>query len=200
MHLIGIIAVSICLNGDETVRLMRGQHYFWVMIAFFILFMGAMKITYATNQQPNVIITIDGKERTITGSLYGNDLWYPGKEVSGIIRIDSKNNCKVTGIGLSIENQDNNTVNSFLNNMILTIEKGNLVGFDKVLVDKKSFASLCNGGVFLDAKNQFTVLKNNPVDLKYTLVMDKRAGNELENLSIPVRFLLNIEGENETGV
>lgn len=171
-----------------------------------------IKITYAalTDTEPDVIITKDSDGITSqTGNLFGNESWYPDKEVKGVIRIDNQfKRMKITNLGVDVKqiqansNYDLDTIRaSFLKNMKLTIKKGKLLSFgDKAIVDNKSLSELLYrssddnyNGFVLAEDNQFIIDKNDSIDLEYTLYMDKDTGEELEAISAKVPFFINIE-------
>lgn len=169
-----------------------------------------MGVTYATltKDQPNVIVTID-KDHNIDlkGDLFGNSSWYPGKSHSGVIRINNRyNNIDINNIALKVNIEkanseyDRDTVKtSFLKNMKLTIERGRLLAFNKIIVNDKPIKELLyekdsnvDRGFPLHKNTKFTVNRNDSIDLKYTLSMSKEAGNELEGIVAKVPFLINI--------
>lgn len=173
-----------------------------------------LTITYAytdDEKNPDVVITIDSKENIKqTGSLFGDELWYPGKIKKGIIRICNQcNSLKTTtisslGVGVDLKKArlgyDKETVyNSFLKNMKLTIVKGKLLIFDHNVIENKSFTELLYKpndsnytGCKLDDSEQFSIKKDDSIDLKYELTMDKSSGNELQDLSASVNFYINV--------
>lgn len=171
-----------------------------------------IEITYATlkHTEPDVIVTKTSDGATSkTGNLFGDELWYPDKEVTGVIRIDNEfKRMKITNLGVDVTITKTNSVydedtirNSFLNNMKLTIRKGKLLSFDdKTIVDNKSLGELLyksddnnyNGFPLAD-DDQFVINRNDTIDLEYTLYMDKDTGEELEGILAEVPFYINVE-------
>lgn len=167
-------------------------------------------ITYGAfnGSEPNIIITKNTDGTTSkSGNLFGDELWYPDKAVTGVIRIDNQyKRMKITNLGVNVTqiqanlDYDLDTIrNSFLNNMKLTIKKGRLLSFDKTIVDNKSLGELLYksdddslNGFILDEEDRFTISKNDFIDLEYTLYMDKDAGEELEAISADVPFYINV--------
>ena len=181
-----------------------------VVIVLGYVFYGAEQITYAfmENSAADVQVVID-KDGNITyyGNLFGNDLWYPGREESGTIRITNQfKEVDINSFGLNVdinglkEGYDKNTVyNSFLKHMKLTIKKGKLLVFNDTLVDNQCISELLweegdedNNGFILNELDRLILTKNNSVDLKYSLYMDERAGEELESMTAAVAFLINV--------
>lgn len=164
-------------------------------------------IALSNNDNPSVLINIDKNGKVIyEGNLFGEGLWYPGKEKVGVIRINNNyNNIRINNIGLSAElkkvkegsNKDE-VYKLFLKHMKLTIMKGRLLIFSDKIFENKSFSELLDnknsidyGGVKLDVSDQFSISKRNSVDLKYILSMDNQAGEELESLKASVGFLID---------
>lgn len=167
-----------------------------VAIATFLLH-GVIKLTYADSSQggPDVVVEIDrqGKIHS-TGSIFGEELWYPGIENSGVIRVVSdRGPCKISSIKVDVQIAGS-VKESFLKNMILTIRKGNMLVFEDTIINQKSLGELSNG-MTLDAGKQFLISKGYPVDLEYTLKMAEEAGEELENVKAHVTFSIGVDGE-----
>ncbi|HHV96149.1 MAG TPA: hypothetical protein GXX37_06700 [Clostridiaceae bacterium] len=168
-------------------------------------------ITYATQNQanPDFIITInDNGSISNTGSLFGKDLWYPSMEKDGIIRIyNNFKKVKVTGMGLNITLNDyqreysrDEVMNSFLNSMELTLEKGKFLIFQQKILDRVKFSQLVNNsmndifkGYILEKPHSFNISKSDFIDLKYTLRMDISAGPETQNIDASVEFIFEFE-------
>lgn len=189
--------------------LKRLLHILVIIIIGGYLVSNIVDLTYAivNTEDPNIIITIkeDG-QITQEGNLYGEDLWYPDREDSGIIRI--KNNfkkIKVTNLGLEVDLKtfidgynEGDVYSSFVNNMKLTIKKGRFLFFDKDILDIRSIQELLykanddsyNGLILVDS-DQITINKDDSIDLKYTLYMDEEAGEELESVKANVTFYIN---------
>lgn len=189
------------------------KRLFTVIFSVFVLsglVYGVSSITYANTSEgsPNIIVTIkpDGSY-SCDGNLFGNSFWYPGYEESGIIRI--VNNYKKAGIGDLALNVDllefqpdlsrDIVYNSFINNMKLTIEKGSLLSFEPPFVKDKSLAELLMEGINFPTS---IINLSSTMDFKYTLKMDEKATNELENVIAKVDFTFNaaeIPGDNGGG-
>lgn len=161
-------------------------------------------ITYATveNTQPNVHIRISGEgEVTCSGNLFGDELWYPGREEHGIIRVSSDIGAKLNSLGFDItlkqyQPKYNRDVvyQSFLDNMKLTVKKGSFLIFTNTLLDNASLSSIMlNDGIFLDTTNHLQIPLGESIDLLYTLKMDEESGEELEDITASVAFKINIE-------
>lgn len=166
-----------------------------------------MELTYSamTESEPDVIVTINN-DGTISqqGNLFGEELWYPGKDKEGIIRIHNQyKSIKGSNLGVGVElieareDYDRDMVyNSFLQHMRLTITKGKLSIFDKVMIKDKSLGQLLpvsNNENQNDTTNEFSISKNNFIDLKYKLLMDKEASNELQKLSAKISLAINLK-------
>lgn len=174
------------------------------------ILLGVSSVTYALINQddPDVIIQIDGNGKIIqSGSLLGKDIWYPGRSVDGIMRIH--NNFKrmsTEEFGLNVDIVTGNdeisealVYNSFINNMRLTISKGKLLAFDDIIVDNKSIAELLIDDSNKDtddnkSKNfqQYIIEKGSSINLKYTLCMNRDAGEELQGINADVAFTIGV--------
>lgn len=192
-----------------------------VLVGYFAT--GIVQSTFATNQDksPNVVITINENGSTSQdGSLFGDKLLYPstiedGEKgiggISGVIRISNQyKKIEVNNLGLGIKGEleiRNNypkdiVYNSFLDNVKIKIEKGTLFIFDKTLVN---YASLRNvlyesnnnelRGFILESKDRFNISKGDTVDLKYTLIMDENAENELQSITANMPIYINLQGD-----
>ncbi len=170
------------------------------IIACFVYGIGS--ITYANTNEGsiNVVeIIINNEGNTIEGNIFGNEYWYPGKEVNGVIRIT--NNYKKA----DISNLDLNvTINdfkkglsqdivweSFIDNMVLTVRKGVLPVFNHTIVENKTLNELLEEGIQLSKIDTLGV--GNSLDLEYTLKMDENAGDELENVTANIDFLIDAD-------
>lgn len=181
-----------------------------LMLIVGLVINNVIDITFAaiTNDDPDVIITI-GADKQIAqeGNLFGDGLWYPGREASGVLRIANNfNQIKVSSLGLDVklesikDGYDEDTVyNSFLSNMKLTIKKGRLLVFEDKIVDNMNFGELLyksgsdtHKGYVLKDTHQFNISNGDHVDLEYTLSMDNEAGKELQDISSSVDFLINV--------
>jgi len=168
--------------------------------------------TYARNsgQEPDVVITVNQDGSTSQeGNLFGDAIWIPGSEQSGIIRIQNQfQKFEVTNLGVAVEllrfkeGYGRDIVyDSFLRNMKLIIEKGKLLDFwsPQRIVDNKSLAELAyeagnqgRQGYTLKESDRFSIDKNDFVDLKYTLSMDyENSGNELQGIKANLSLLIN---------
>lgn len=156
---------------------------------------------------PDVIVKINNKDQiTQQGSIF-NELFYPGKSESGIIRIYNNTSKKldITNLGLTVDlikfsssyNKDY-IYNSFLNNMRLNVQRGMLSFFMYNVIPDKPIRNLLykendrNYTGFNLGRNSFTIDRGSFVDLKYTLSMDTKAENELENLKAALKFKINV--------
>ncbi len=177
------------------------------------LFGNLLDMTYAKNlgKEPDVVITVDRNGNTLQeGNLFGSELWVPGSERSGVIRINNRfKRFEVSNLGVSVEllkikeAYDKNTVyDSFLRNMKLSIERGKILELwasDKI-VDNKALAALLHEpgdknkqGYILKDSERFYIEKNDFVDLKYTLLMEyENSGNELQGLKANVSLFVNV--------
>lgn len=119
----------------------------------FCFLCSAVGITHAIvdKASPNIVITVHGPGTiNYKGSLFSDDLWYPGMKESGVIRINNKwGALDISRIGLKVDiieyqsgYKKDEVYQSFLENMKLTVEKGNLLQFDEVILDNKSFSDL----------------------------------------------------------
>lgn len=179
-----------------------------------VLFNTVLKVTFADSAQgkPDVIIHIDENGKTsYEGSLFGDELWYPGHEKNGIIRIvNSFKRIKVTQLGLDVDlvhfrsDYTKEIVeDAFLKNMKLSISRDGLLLFKHDLYNnnlngiayKEDNAEY--NGIDLPASQQFYIGVGSPVDLKYTILMHEDAGNELQDLQANVSLLINM-GEDLT--
>lgn len=162
-----------------------------------------VEMTYATITEgtPDVIATInpngsinhEGDLLKIKDDENPEYLWYPGREVDGVLRIynNSHKNVKISNLGLKLKSISKPEVeNTFLDNMHLTITRGKVFDFDKEIVSDK-FSELVDETITLDDTSQFRVEGNESIDLKYTVKMDEEAGNELQNLTATFEFLIN---------
>ena len=161
-----------------------------------------MQTTYSTSSQsnPDLVVTINSDGGITTeGNLFGDDLWYPGKEKSGVIRIS--NFFKVidaSNISFEVDLKKYNEkyakeaiYNTFNSMMRLSLSKGKLDIFSQNIVDKVSLGQLVDGFNIEEGK-RFTIDKNDFVDLKYTLTMDEEAGNELQGITAVISMLVNV--------
>lgn len=178
-------------------------------------------MTYAKNtgQEPDVVITVDKDGNTLQeGNLFGDALWIPGSEQSGIIRIHNEfKRFEITNLGAAVELLQfkegygrDIVYDSFLRNMRLSIEKGKLLDpwSPQKIVDNKSLAELFyeagnkeRQGYFLKESERFSIGKNDFVDLKYTLSMDyENSGNELQGIKANLSLLINANEKAEEPV
>ena len=177
----------------------------FILLVIGLLAYGIGEVTYAdtsSNTSPNVEITINQAGKLITkGDLFSDELFYPGKEKQGIIRITNnyiKANVHDLGVNVALNSfkekySEDVVYDSFLDHMKLTIKKGRLLAFDKVIVDNKSIGELLSDGIPL--KDLGNINLGNSMDLEYTLKMDEAAGNELQQLSADIDFIINASGD-----
>lgn len=179
-----------------------------LLVGFFASDIIELTYSVVTQSTPDVTITINNNgTRLQEGSLFGDELWYPGKEKNGIIRIHNQyKSIKVSNLGIDVDLKHINKAygwdevyDSFIENMRLTITRGKLTAFDKNILKDKSLGELLaissnesKNGLMLPVEDQFTIRKNDFVDLKYTLLMDKNSGNELQNLTADISFHINL--------
>ncbi|MFT9495126.1 S-layer homology domain-containing protein [Anaerosolibacter sp.] len=170
-----------------------------------------MDMTYASldnaswdkRSNPDVTVTINsGGKISQEGNLLvlrdnPSYLWYPGRAADGVLRISNQSNdrVKVSSLGLEVVLAKEDVKSRFLENMHLTIEKGRLLDFDPDSIVSESFTELVKGSVSLESNSQFTLERNDTIDLKYTVKMKEEAGNELQNLTADVKFLINMNGD-----
>ncbi|WFA08267.1 S-layer homology domain-containing protein [Tissierella sp. Yu-01] len=174
--------------------------------------------TFATNidKSPNVLVTIgsDGKitqDRDLfDGQLYPATVKDAEKGIggiSGVIRISNQfKSIKVENIAIGIRRMDINNgyekevvYKSFLRDINLKIEKGELFTFNKTLVNYKSLEDILYDpdseeyrGYILEPSDRFSIEKGATVDLKYTLHMVPEAGNELEAVTAYMPIYINL--------
>ncbi len=171
--------------------------------------------TYASREQdtPEVIMKInsDGSV-TQSGDLFAGKIFFPGvpedKNVvqSGVMRIENKYgriNLKSLGIQVSLvkfknKYNEDSVRNSFLDNMKLKIEQGRLLSFDKTLVNYTNLRNLLYKeddenyhGIMFEDDSEIVINRNDVIDLKYSLYMDAKAGNELEAVTAKVPIIIN---------
>lgn len=189
---------------------------FIALTGIFLVY-GIINMTFAStaNEEPNYIINIehlnanDNPNITCSGNLFGNDLWYPGKEETGIIRINNNYNKKVriSNLGVNVEllrfqsglNADF-VMDSFLNNMQITIESKKLLIFPYSILENEQLKSLLfkednnqYNGITLDNSEELSIKKAEFIDLKYTLKMNENSGEELEDLKALVDFTIKFK-------
>ncbi|MCT4607115.1 MAG: S-layer homology domain-containing protein [Marinisporobacter sp.] len=164
---------------------------------------GVVDITYAAKKgEPlNIVaITIDSNGNVSQqGDLFGEGLWYPGKEKRGVIRIKNQfKRMEITNLGLKIVLEKFRggygkeiVHNSLAKNMKFTSSSHEIL-------KNKSFRQLEYksddknlNGYTLNNSQKFSINKNGSVDLKYTLLMDEESGNELQALKAKVLLLIN---------
>lgn len=160
-----------------------------------ILF-GALSITYAvkTQDKPDYYIWINN-DGSITkeGNLFSNQLWYPGKKESGIIRISNDyKSSDIRKLGLKVSIDKNSAYESFLDNMELTIQVGKLLIFNEEIISEISIGQLQDTGIIIADKKLF-IEKGDSIDLKYILHMNDKSGNELEDISSKIELCIDME-------
>ncbi|MDR7855066.1 S-layer homology domain-containing protein [Tissierella sp.] len=188
-----------------------------VIVGYFAT--GIVQSTFATNtdKNPNVLISInENGSISQSGSLFGEELLYPSTiedgekgigSISGVIRINNqykKIDVNNLGLGLIGELQIGNSypkdivLNSFLNNVKVKIQKGVLFSFDKTIINYTSLKDVLYAGndeykgFVLEPENRFSIARGSTVDLKYTLMMDKETGNELQSVTANMPIYINL--------
>jgi hypothetical protein len=176
-----------------------------ILMAVFCLCYGLINIAYANTQmnKPDVNIYITDDGRTVCeGSLFGNDLWYPGKTIDGVIRVNN-NYGPVELKGMKVDvllnkvdsGRDRDSVYaSFMNNMIMTVKKGKLLVFSDILFENRSLSQLAVNQIDPGASGEesgFDIQKDDFIDLNYTLHMNEESGEELENMSADIDISLD---------
>lgn len=185
------------MKKRKTKRLRNLIYYIFVLGC---LIYGIGSITYATDNtsQPDAIITINQNgESKSSGDLFSGAQWYPGYQKDGVLRIiNNYKNANLNDLALDVKIKSykpglNEEVvyNSFIDNMRLTIEKGNVFNFDKTIVADKSLRELLRDGI--DFSSGAAYLKNS-MDFKYTLKMAEAATDELESMSAIISFSFNV--------
>lgn len=192
-----------------------------VLVGYFAT--GIVQSTFATplDKSPNVIITINGDGSIFQdGSLFRDKLLYPSTipdgengigGISGVIRISNQyKKIEVNNLGLGIKGEleignsyDKNIVyNSFLDKVKIKIEKGTMFLFDKTLVNYESLRNVLYEssdselrGFILKPIDRFNIGKGEMIDLKYTLIMDEDAGNELQSITASMPIYINLKGD-----
>ena len=184
-----------------------------IIVAAMIIFsfaQGLITIAYANTRmyKPDVSVTIlKNGQTTCSGDLFGKELWYPGKKVNGVLRIYNNFrtvalkdlNLKVT-LNRVNEGVDRDTAyQSFLRNMKFTVKKEKLILFNETLFENRSLRQMAGAGAGnkkKESRNEpgMGYLRNNDfIDLSYSMYMDEKAGDELENLTATVEVLLDME-------
>lgn len=174
--------------------------------------------TFATNvdKSPNVIVTINGDGSiSQNGDLFHGQLYPASVEqaekgeggISGVIRISNQfKNIDVENMAIGLKKlvirndyPEASVYSSFLSNVKLKIEKGNLFTFNKTIIDYTSLVDILyeknseeHKGYVLDAKDKFTISRGDTIDLKYTLHMSPEAGNELESVTASIPIYINL--------
>lgn len=178
---------------------------------------------YADNH-PDLILYVHGEESNggpifhQKGDLAGQDIWFPGKKKSGVLRIynNYSERIMVNHLSLSMklekiinneateispQDLDEDEVNLYMlfaENMKLTIKKGTMLIFTNTIF-QGTFKDMLYikddpnyQGEDLDVFNRFNINRNDYVDLEYTVEMDKGAGNKLQGLRSRVDFHINV--------
>jgi hypothetical protein len=193
-------------SGKDTVK--KVLNIILIVIVAICLFQGVLSITYANADlnKPDVTVTVDEQGRTVCeGDLLGNELWYPGKEYNGVIRVYNNYKSlilKDLNVNVTLKNSEYGmgydlVYDSFLENMKLTIKKGKLLIFNETLFKDRSFLQLMkanNGNTDenYSTMRSFRLTNGDFIDLNYILHMDEKSGDELENLTASVEVQLNL--------
>jgi hypothetical protein len=92
---------------------------------------------------------------------------------------------------------------AFLESMKLTVKQGSLLKFDNIICEGESFSQL----VHYPGSEGLTGLQfgdsgldlgpGESIDFKYTLLMDEASGNETENLTASVDFVIDVADDPE---
>jgi hypothetical protein len=178
-----------------------------------------MEYTFSatTQNNPNVLVTInDDGSISHNGNLFDGQL-YPATEddaekgiggINGVIRIENQfKKIDVDNLAIGIKNivikndyAKNAVFNSFLTNIKLKIEKGNIFSFNKTLIDYTKLSDILYEtesdkyhGYILDSDDKFSLDKGDVIDLKYSLYMDLEAGNELESVTAYMPIYINLK-------
>ncbi|MTI48862.1 S-layer homology domain-containing protein [Sporosalibacterium faouarense] len=199
-------------NGKGRYR----KNFFYIILVIVMMSIftyGIINTSYATrnSQVPNVLVTLEKGGTSQQGNLYGTGLWFPGLKKEGIIRVanNTGRTVKVDNLGIQVKLTDTKlgidkevVLNSFLNNMKLSIEKGYLFAFDKVILAETKIHKLLYShnnddynGYDIIVDDQFTIRNGKSIDLKYTLYMNKESGDELQDLSAQINFVINSSGD-----
>lgn len=171
----------------------KGAGAFLLFMAVCVIYTTTCNLTYAIgndvvktkdnrySEEASLLIHIDEKGKvSYQGNLFEEGYWYPGKESSGIIRIENEF-AKIQIISLKEDirvaafsaNYDEVQVkDSVLRNLKLTIGDNQEGGFDS---------------------NQPYIEKGETVDLNYLLVMDEASGNELQGMAAKVAITMAFE-------
>lgn len=165
---------------------------------------------------PDVILYIHG-EKSIGGSIFhqkGNladGYLAPGVTVSGTLRIynNYSERIKVKNLALTIklerlqgdsyyQIEDEKLYEVFAKNMKLTIKRGKMLIFTKIIYNKSFYEMMYRKnnenykGYDLPVLDRFNINKNDYIDLEYIVHMDENAGNELQGIKATVNFLINV--------
>ncbi|MFY9295279.1 MAG: S-layer homology domain-containing protein [Caldicoprobacterales bacterium] len=167
---------------------------------------------------PNVLITINSDGSVSQSGNLFDGLLYPSTVtdaekgiggINGIIRIQNQfKKIDVENLAIGIKNMviENDypkeiVFNSFLQHVKLKIEKGVLLSFNKILIDYISLENILYEqdsneyrGYTLDEKDRFSINKGDSIDLKYSLHMDVKAGNELQSVTAYIPIYINLIG------
>jgi len=201
----------------------KAKIYIFICFISILLIYGIVSFTLASTLLENpdyeiTISTVEGSDKpgiTHGGNLFGEELWYPGKQKDGIIKI--RNNCpmpvRITYLGVDVnilEHQpglDSDFVlNSFLNNMEMTVNSRRLLLFSNRLINSEFLSNLiddnANSSNLSDGSAEQPVIANNDfieingnssIVLKYSLKMREESGEELEAIKASVDFTIKFE-------
>ncbi|NLK68599.1 MAG: hypothetical protein GX283_05500 [Clostridiaceae bacterium] len=159
------------------------------------------------HEEPSVIVSIDSNGNCTTeGDLFGNEQLYPGKTITGIIRIisNSDTSIKISSMSLDIdiiehkkEYQKETVYDSFTNNLYLSLDKGFTI-FNDNIIGKKSLSSFTSGeGCTFNGDKQLNIIPGKPTELLYILSMSEEAGNELESVISLITIIFRTEYSDE---
>lgn len=161
-----------------------------------------LDFTYAAvadNKEPDTTIKISSNGH-VEGDIWGDSQWYPGYSKSGVIRIDNDfKTIKLLNLGIEVNliqingYQEDIVLQSFLENMKLSINKRTALIFNEKLIENICLKDILGGQAL---SKQFTIKKDDYLDIEYTLTMDEKAGNELENIKAVLTLLINDQQTN----
>ncbi|MDF2547563.1 MAG: hypothetical protein K0R93_2461 [Anaerosolibacter sp.] len=175
-------------------------------------------ITYGAEKEPNVILNLYDNQNTLGNPIFKSEgnvaegLWAPGKSRSGILRIYNGGSQRIQVDNLALrmslkrlEGQSYVTVSDqglreyFAESMKLTIKKGIFPNFlISNTIYNKSFLEMLyqediagRKGANLSLLDQFSINKNQFIDLEYTVQMKEEADNRLQGVRATVDFVIN---------
>ena len=183
-------------------KILKFSHTIIIFLAICLVFI-FLNISYANMQhdEPNVLVSIDSNGNCTTqGNLFGNELLYPGKQITGTIRITSESAATISNLSLNI-NIDNykkkylkeTVYDSFTSNLFLSAKKGFIIFNDIIFEDIALSCFTSNEGYALKESNQITIVPGKSTELLYTLSMSEEAGDELEGIISSISYVFRTE-------